>query len=450
MNIVILGAGTVGSSIAELLCRNRHDVTVVDSNPKHLQRIKEELDLKALTGSASEASVLFQAGVMTADLCLAVTGYDEVNMVGASLAKAMGTARAVARVYAPVFRDLSTFDYTRHFHIDKLVSLEHLSAMELARGIRHAGSIAVENFARGDLKVQELEVQGGAPTLGIPLKEMGLPRTVRIGSIWRNERLKIAGADDKLDAGDRITVIGTHKDVNDISDRFQHRAPARLGVVIAGGGETGFHLARILDSRHFSVVLMEADRERCESLAVRLPHVTVVHSNCTVASNLEEERVGSADVFVACTGDDENNIMSCVEAGELGAKTLMAIVGRPDYANVMGKLGITHAVSPRQVISKQVLAFLTTGPVVSSTPLADGTVSVLEIEVGEGVPATEHVLAKLQLPRECLISAVLRDDFARVPGADDRLQAGDTVVALCSANSVQSTLKLFDPNGRSR
>ena len=141
MKIVVFGAGTVGSSIADLLCRNRHSVTVVDSNKEHARRINEELDVRVVHGSASESSILFQAGVIGADLCLAVTGSDEVNLVGASLAKAMGTHRAVARVYSSVFRDLSTFDYQRHFKIDRLLSLEHLSAMELARGIRAPGSL---------------------------------------------------------------------------------------------------------------------------------------------------------------------------------------------------------------------------------------------------------------------------------------------------------------------
>ena len=143
MRILTLGGGTVGTWIADLLCRNRHSVTVVDIDPVHTRRINDELDVRAITGSASQSSVLFQAGVMSVDLCLAVTGNDEVNLVGASMAKAMGARRSIARVYAPVFRDLSTFDYQRHFGIDRLLSLEHLSATELARNIRNPGSVIV-------------------------------------------------------------------------------------------------------------------------------------------------------------------------------------------------------------------------------------------------------------------------------------------------------------------
>ena len=140
MRIVILGAGTVGTSIAELLCANGHSVTVIDNDPEHIRRINEDLDVLAVTGSASQSSVLFQTGISTADVCLAVTGDDEVNIVAASMAKAMGSRRALARAYTPVFRDLSTFDYQRHFGIDRLLSLEHLTAMALARGCRREGA----------------------------------------------------------------------------------------------------------------------------------------------------------------------------------------------------------------------------------------------------------------------------------------------------------------------
>ncbi len=169
MKIVILGAGTVGTSIADMLCRDRHSVTVVDSQAARVRAINERLDVRAVTGNAAQSSVLFQAGVLDCDLCLAVTGSDEVNMVAASIAKGMGSRRSVARVFAPVYRDLSTFDYQRHFRIDRMLSLEQLSAMELARAIRHSGAVAVEHFARGELEVQELTVEEGTKAVRRPL-----------------------------------------------------------------------------------------------------------------------------------------------------------------------------------------------------------------------------------------------------------------------------------------
>lgn len=445
MRIVVLGAGTVGTSISGMLCRHGHSVTVIDTDEAKIQRINETLDVRAIHGSASQSSVLFQSGVMGCDLCLAVTGFDEINLVSASMAKAMGAPRSVARVYAPVFRDLSTFDYQRHFRIDRLLSLEHLSAIELARGIRHPGSVVVENLARGELEVQELVITEKATVLDVPLKGLKLSKSVRIGSISREGRTWIAGAEDSLAVDDRITLIGTRGEIDEVKEEFQRHVGPKVGVVIAGGGETGFHLARALESQRFSVVIIEHDRDRCDYLASNLKHTTIVHSDATRRARLEEERVGSADVFVACTGDDENNIMASVEALDIGAQTIMAIVGRPDYAQVVGKLGITLAVSPRQVMAKQVLGFLNKGPLISRTSLGDGSINVLEIEVRQGAPATEHVLAGLELPPQCLIVALIQEEFARVPGADDRLSAGDTVIALVADTAVDETLKVFQP-----
>ena len=443
MRIVVLGAGTVGQSIASLLCLNRHDVTVVDTNADHIQHVNETLDVRGIHGSASQSSVLFQAGISSADLCLAVTGDDEVNLVSASMGKAMGCRRAVARVYAPVFRDLSTFDYQRHFQIDRLMSLEHLSAMELARAIRHPGSVVVENLARGELEVHELLVAANNTAVGHRLKELALPKGVRLGSISRDGKMWIAGAEDKIQSGDRITVIGNRDDVDNVKDLFRADPGAKIGVVIAGGGETGYHLAKTLEGQRFAVVLLEEDRDRCDYLAGNLDHTTVVHQDATRRANLEEERVGSADVFVACTGDDENNIMAAVEASDIGAETILAIISRPDYAHVVGKLGIDLAVSPREVMAKQVLGYLNRGPVISRTALGDGGISVLEIEVLTDSPATEHVLANLELPQQCLIAAVMREGFSKVPGADDRLKPGDTVVVMVDDQSVDDCVKVF-------
>jgi trk system potassium uptake protein TrkA len=258
----------------------------------------------------------------------------------------------------------------------------------------------------------------------------------------------IAGAEDSIQIGDRITLIGRREDIDTLKSSLHITAGAKPSVVIAGGGETGYHLARTLEGEYYSVMLMEASAERCDFLAENLRHTTVVHADATRRTVLEEERVSTADVFVACTGDDENNIMAGVEARDIGTKKIMAIVGRPDYANVVGKLGIDHAVSERQAMAKQVLGFLNTGPVVSRTPLPGGRISVFEIDVVEGAPATEHVLANLKLPSSCLMAAVIRGDYVSVPGADDRLLPGDTVVALIDGSSVEQALEQFSVDGR--
>ncbi len=296
--------------------------------------------------------------------------------------------------------------------------------------------------------MQEVAITDETSAVGVPLKDLAFPKGVRIASIYHDGRLSIAGAEDTIAVGDRISLIGSREDIDDVKGLFEMEPPQKIGVVIAGGGETGYHLALVLEGRRCGVVLMDNDRERCEFLAAHLKHTTVVNADAQHRASLEEERVGSADVFVACTGDDEDNIMACVEARELGAKMILAIVSRPDYANVVGKLGIDQAVSPREVVARQVLGFLNTGPVVSRMPLlSGGGIDILEIDVVDGAPAAERVLANVDFPSRCLIAAVIHENYVKVPGADDRLCPGDTVVAFVEDAMVENTVSLFNANG---
>jgi trk system potassium uptake protein TrkA len=441
MNVVILGMGTVGRSITELLAQHGHDVTVVDNDAAVIRQVEESLDVRAVLGSAADASLLFQVGVQAAHLCLAVTNVDEINLVAASVAKAMGAQRSIARVFSPAYREYSTFDYQRHFGIDRLLSLEHLTALELATVIRNPGSVAVENFARGLIEMQEIVVEPEAKAVGVALRDMHFPPGVRVGSITHGSQTAVAGPDDEVEAGDSVTLIGTRGDVDRVKRHFEHRTPSRQHVVIAGGGEIGYSLARILEGRRHSVTIVETDAQRCEVLANRLEGATILSGDATQLSLLEEERVGSADVFVATMGDDEDNIMAAVEAHELGTAKSMAVIRRPDYARVIEKLGIDHTVSPRLVMARQVLSYLTEGPVLSRTSFS-GT-DVLELEVQPGAPATRHTLRDLPLPKQALVAAIMREDYVRVPGADDGFSAGDMVVLLVQKDSMRDAVVVF-------
>ncbi len=443
MRILTLGAGTVGTWIADLLCRFRHDVTVVDIDPENVRRINNDLDVRAIQGSASQSSVLFQAGVMTCDICLAVTGCDEINMVAASMAKSMGVKRSVARVYAPVFRDSSTFDYQRHFNIDRLLSLEHLTAMELARAIRNPESITLEHFARGQLEVAEFEVTRTSDSLNKPLKQLALPQHVRLGTLKRDGATWIARAGDEIRLGDWVSLIGRTDEVEDIKKTFAKADTKHQFIVIAGGGETGYHLAKALDGERHRVLLLEHDPQRCDYLASHLTRATVVCADAMRKVTLEEERVGGCDYFVACTGQDENNIMASIEAKDLGAKKIMAVVGRPDYAEIVGRLGIDVAVSERDAMARQILGLLTEGPLLSQLQLPNSDVFVLELEIAKNSPVTHSSLSEAKLPEGVLVAAVLQEDYVRVPAASDCLQAGNTALVLAPEPQIASVRKAF-------
>ena len=443
MNIAILGAGRVGFSIADLLCRMVHSVTVVDNDPERVAKINEELDVRAIVGSAAESVTLIQAEVGSADICLAMTGKDEINIIAASMAKRMGVPRVVARIYAPVFRDLSSFDYLRHFGIDRMLSLEHLTAMELARGIREPGSVGVEQFARGGLEVQEFIVGQEGKLTRNTLRDIGISSNVRVGTIQREKRIWIASADDQLCIGDKVTVFCRPEDMKSVRALFKTGTSQTRRIVIAGGGETGFHLARTLERESFKVTIIEQDEKRCIALANMLESTSVINAIATDPENLEEQRIGNADIFVACTGDDEDNLVMAVKANELGAKKVMCTIGRPDYASGTKRLGIDVAVSSRDVMAKQISSYLHQGVVISRVKMEGGLINVIEVDVMEGSPATKSILAEIGIPERCLIVAVIQLDYVRVPGAKDRLTANDTVILIVEDDVVESTLSIF-------
>lgn len=442
MNVVVLGAGTVGRTVAELLCGRGVNVCVVDEQADVLRRVEEQLDVQTVCGSAFDVSKLFQAGIQLADLCLAVTSRDEVNMVSASIAREMGASRSVARVFNPIFRDNSTFDYQRHFNIDRLISLEHLTALELAKHIRSTSILAVESFVRGGVEVQGIHVGQKAKAANVPLSELKLPPTVLVGLISTGDQSIIPGATDCVRSGDHVTLIGAHSDLSKVTARFEDRSSERTRVVIAGGGEIGLNLARLLERTTCRVTILENDADRCDFIAERLPGSTVLHADVKIRADLEEARVGRADVFVACTGRDEENIVCGVEAKELGCKRLLTIVRSPDYANVLERLGIDVAVSPREAMARQIVGLVAKGPVRERSPIAGDSAEVWEVEVLKGVPATQSPLRDLALPH-CLVAAIEREKFVKVPHADDQLRAGDTAVLLVQNEAQAEVLKLF-------
>ena len=214
-----------------------------------------------------------------ADLCLAVTSRDEVNLMSASIAREMGATRSVARVFNPILRDNSTFDYQRHFKVDRLISLEHLTALELARNIRSTSVLAVESFVRGGVEVHGIQVGKKAKAIGIPLKELKLPGNIRIGMIASKQKSLIPGGDDCVQRGDHVTLIGAHGTLEKVASRFEGRRSSRTSVVVAGGGETGLNLVRLLEKTRCRVTVLEADVERCHSSLKRLPKATVLHAD---------------------------------------------------------------------------------------------------------------------------------------------------------------------------
>ncbi len=433
MKVLILGGGRLGLTIASFLCDQRHDVTIVEIDLARSRYVDDLLDARVIHGNAAHAEVLFQAEVSATDLCLAVTGRDEVNLLGASIAKVMGVRRTAAHVYAGSIQNGHTIDYRKQFGVDRFLNVETLTAVELAREIRATGDLMIEHFASGEVELQEvLFFNDPPPAMQKPLCELHFPSDVRVGVIRRGNVTKIATAQDVIQQGDHISLIGVRETLEKMKSQLQGKSAQPKKILIGGGGEIGFHLAQILQQRRHSVSILEKDQHRCDSLANRLPGCTVLHGDVTSRSTLQNEQIRSYDCFVACTGADEANIVSALEAKEFkpDLRTIV-LVNRPDYGMITDKLKIDVTVIPSQVIANQVMGLLNTAPVIfRNTKLFQHTVDVVELVVRENAPITQDVLRNVKLPAGSLLATVSRGDFVQVPSANFQFKPGDYAVAL--------------------
>jgi len=448
MHILILGAGTVGSSIAKLLSSNQHDVTLVDQNPERLATLGESLDAMVLEGNVTHASVLFQAGVTSADLCLAVTDSDAANLVAASMAKQMGARRTVARVYSRLVENLEVFNYCEHFKIDKVLSLEYLTAVRLAQAIDNfTESLNLESYLYGNLEFMEFSMESGSKGMGKRIRDLKFPDNVRIGAIRREEIPFIPRADDVLQKGDQIAIFGVHEDLLKVCKSLGGELPQKKEIVIAGGGETGMHLAQLLKTRH-KIRLLETDRERAQMLAEILGRfVEVINLDLRNRADMEEEHIGMADAFVACTGLDEYNLIGCVEAKEMGVKRTFSVINRVDYGDVIkSKLGIDYWISPREAAVRRVINFLQKGVAISSDAIFNNQIQLMEIEVQNGSLISSVPIRDAKLPPQCIILGASRKNGQKnqVPGANFRFEPGDIALVVTQNSHQEEVVSRFE------
>lgn len=443
MNIIIAGAGTVGRHLAEVLAASGNSVTVIDLEAAKLTALENELDVRTLRANCGHGDALREAGVPECDMFIAATDHDEVNLLAASVAKGIGAKKCVARVHHSAYFDGRGLDYHQYFRIDSLICPEYATAVAIARTLRNPGALAVENFARGMIEMQELKVSDDAPAVGVPLAELKLPRGVRVATITREERSFIPVADTRIHKGDVATLIGEKSKLESARRLLQTDKIKRKHVVIMGGTSMGVWLCRALRQRHFAVRLFLTDRARAEELASKLSHVTVIEAEPTDPAVFSEEHIAEADAFVALTADDEHNILAAAQAKSLGTKLAIAVTQRSTYLHLLKHVGIDRAFSPRVVAAREIQLLLEPGPVRVGASLVEATADVYEIRVLEGAAVAGKALKTIEFPGPCVIGAIQRGDEVFVPGADDAVRAGDCVLAIGARGMGNKLEKLF-------
>jgi trk system potassium uptake protein TrkA len=450
MKIIILGAGQVGSSVAENLASEANDITVVDSDPGRLENLRDHLDIRTVLGRGSHPEVLQRAGAEDADMILAVTNSDETNMIACQVAYTLfHTPTKIARV--------RTVDYLSHpqlfgqeaLPIDVLISPEQIVTNYIEHLIETPGALQVLDFADGKVRLAAVKAYYGGPLVGHELRALRqhMPRVdARVAAIFRRGRAIIPEGHTVTEADDEVFFIAARENIRKVMGELRQIDKPVRRVMIAGGGNIGLRLAKALEGR-YQVKLIERDPARAKLLSEELDKTIVIVGDAAAEDLLGEEQVDGMDVFCAVTNDDQANIVSGMLAKRMGARKVMSLINRQAYVDLVHGGVIDIAISPQQTTIGTLLAHVRRGDVVVVHSLRRGAAEAIEA-IAHGDPTTSKVVGRrideINLPAGATIGAVVRGDEVLIAHHDTRIEADDHVVLfLVDKRRVAEVERLF-------
>jgi len=444
MDIIICGAGEVGSHTAEELAAEGHSIRVIDLQIDRLRALEESLDIATLVGSCSDAKILKEAGCESAGLLLAATDNDEVNLVAASIAKGLGARKTVARVHQRAFLSESVLNYPSHFQIDLLVCPEYLTSIAIARTLRNPSAVSVESFARGKIEMQEFPASSSGSAVGKRLMDVKLPHRTRLIAVRRRDQAIVPEGKTVVVEGDAVILVGNVGPFEDARRLFQDDKQARQSIVIMGGTEMAVWLCQAMRDRNFAIRVFEENRKRAEELAQKLGWVTVLQADPTDRTVFAEERIGQADAFIAMLNDEEDNIIAGVLAKSRGVTEVITVLQQSKYLDVALDIGVDKAFSPRTVAVDEINQLMDENPIRQLGTLADGQVDVLRVRTGADASVIGKPLRDAGLSPNWVVAAIQRGREVYVPGADDTIEAEDLVLVAGRHGNDELLHKLFD------
>ena len=439
MNVIIVGAGQVGSSIAADLA-GAHDVIVVDRDAERVEEVNYSLDVLGVTGDGTAMETLEEAGIEQADMVIASTDNDETNIVVCSTAKAVSDAFTIARVKNTEY--LRTWERSKHaFGVDFMVCTNLLAAKSIARMLSLPAARDVDPFADGLVEMAEFEVDEDSPVANLTVEEADRFESLTFVAVLRNGSVEIARGETVISPEDRVVVIGSPESVHSFADSVapEEASDDAEEVVVVGGSEIGYHVARLLEDRGFQPRLIERDGKRARDLAERLPNTVVMESDATNVEFLEREHIGDADVVVSTLDSDEKNLLVSLLADRMGVERTIAIIDTPEYVNLFETVGIDIGVSPRSVVAEEISRFTLEGNAENVAFIESDKAEVLEIEIGDDSVLTGRPIRESarSLPSGVVIGAIVRAGEFVTPRGDTVIETGDHVVVFAAMDVVE-------------
>ena len=443
MRIVIVGAGAVGSYLAELLSSEGQDVLVIEADEERAADLQDRIDALVIVGNGASFTTLEEAGVGDADLMIAVSSSDGANVLACYTARQLGTARTVARIEDPDLRD-----GVDRLGVDVIIDPSATAAEELVALVRQTGVSELVSFADGDLVLVGGIVTPSSPLTRGPLKDLRLRHAEWgwvVAAIVRHGVTLVAHGDTQVLAGDHALLMTTAPNVE--------RATALLGlrritvnrVIVMGGTRLSQLTADAMIEAGFSVVMVDPDRSRCSAMAATHPRAIVICGDPTDPDVMADLDLNKSDAVLALTGWDEVNITSCLVAKAMGAASTVARFHRIDYVSLLSGMGIDAAVSGRLLAASAILRFVRHGDIQQVVTFSDTDAEAIELEVLPGAPAVGSSLLELELPTGVVVGGVSRQGTTFVPDGSTRIQQGDRIIFFTLAGDIAKSSQLFAP-----
>ncbi len=442
MKIIIVGAGKVGFSIAQILSYENQDVIVIEKNNERRQIVEAQLDVQAIHGNGASIATLKAAGIEDAQLLVAVTEFDELNMVACLLGKKLGVKKTVARVRNPQYIEDAEVS-AKSLGIDLVINPEWVTAEMIAKLAEIPEAINVDYYADGRVQLLELQLSLDSPVVYKKLKDISFPKPNLIIAILRNGKMIIPRGNDQLKPYDYVFVLAETENMVAIENVLGKKRTKIESITILGGSRIGFYLAKILERDSFSVKLIEKNIEVCKEISQHLTNTLVLHGDGSDISLLEEEEVGQTDLFVAVTNDDKVNLLVSLIAKHLGASRTIAQIRRSEYIALVEKVGVDVAVSPRLLTAGAILRFIRKGDVISVSLIGAAKAEMMELIVSPNSEAVGKPIKALKFPIDAIIGAIVNEDKITVPTGDDQIEPHDRVIVFALPKAVSKVEDFF-------
>jgi trk system potassium uptake protein TrkA len=445
VKIIIVGAGEVGFHIAQRLSEENHDVVLIDKDPEKVRRITEDLDVQAILGSGTSPAMLKNLGIVDADMLVAATDSDEVNLIACLLARNLNQyILKVARIRNPEYLEAKELFTREQLGIDQIINPESVMVETIRNLMMVPGASDVIDFVDGRVKLIGVTIKPDSPFVDRQLLSFkGMEGKLLVGAIVRGEQVFIPHGQDTIQANDLVYVVVRSDELGHIFSFFDIKDEELRRVIIVGSGETGTALATALDHTKINVKIIEKNNQECASMAEKLGKVTVICGDGTDRNLLLEENIADVDFMVAITEDEETNVLIALQAKGLGAKKTIIRISKLSYIPLVSAIGIDTVVSPRLSAIRDILQYIRRGKIISVAPLKGGHAEAIEAEALGTSDIVDRPLSKVKFPKGSLIGAVVRGEEIIIPRGDSIIREKDRLIIFALQKVIPKLEKLL-------